>query len=190
MIGLNKLLDGKKLHLVFELSLWFKAIFALSEIAAGVVTYFVPQRLFLTFVRLVTQDEFAEDPHDLVANFLLHTVQHLSVDTQKFAAIYLLGHGVIKLWLIIGLLCETLVLSHFHDCFRPVHWLPGLSIYIHALSLVVARHGLGHRRYRPHLARIPISPKRAEGGNVERLAGIPCRAELIQSAAPHRPDAR
>ncbi|AIO71778.1 MULTISPECIES: DUF2127 domain-containing protein [Burkholderiaceae] len=108
MIGLNKLLDGKKLHLVFELSLWFKAIFALSEIAAGVVTYFVPQRLFLTFVRLVTQDEFAEDPHDLVANFLLHTVQHLSVDTQKFAAIYLLGHGVIKLWLIIGLLCERL----------------------------------------------------------------------------------
>lgn len=59
-------------------------------------------------MRLVTQDEFAEDPHDLVANFLLHTVQHLSVDTQKFAAIYLLGHGVIKLWLIIGLLCERL----------------------------------------------------------------------------------
>ena len=43
-----------------------------------------------------------------MANFLLHTVQHLSVGTQQFAAIYLLGHGAIKLWLIAGLLRERL----------------------------------------------------------------------------------
>ncbi|MPW23411.1 DUF2127 domain-containing protein [Paraburkholderia sp. CNPSo 3157] len=102
------MLDEKKLHLVFEVSLWFKGIFALSESAAGMATYFIPQRLFLTFVLWVTRDEFAEDPRDLVANFLLHTVQHLSVDAQKFAAIYLIGHGVIKLWLIVGLLRERL----------------------------------------------------------------------------------
>jgi uncharacterized membrane protein len=108
MTGLNRLLDEKKLHLVFEVSLWFKAVFALSEIVAGVVAYLVPQRLFLTFVLWVTREEFAEDPHDLVANLLLHTVQHLSVGTQEFAAIYLLAHGVIKLWLIIGLLRERL----------------------------------------------------------------------------------
>ncbi|MEX3985297.1 DUF2127 domain-containing protein [Paraburkholderia sp. EG287A] len=108
MIALKELLDEEKLLLVFELSLWFKAIFAVSEIVAGVATWFVPHRLFLTLVLWVTKDEFAEDPHDLVANFPLHTVQHLSVDTQKFAAIYLLGHGVIKLWLIVGLLREKL----------------------------------------------------------------------------------
>ncbi len=108
MIALKTFFDEKKIHLVFELSLWFKAIFALSEIVAGAATWFVPQRLFLTLVLWVTKDEFAEDPHDLVANFLLHTVQHLSVDAQKFAAIYLLGHGLIKLWLIVGLLRERL----------------------------------------------------------------------------------
>ena len=108
MIGLNKLLDGKKPPLVIELSLWFKAIFALSEIAAGVFTYFVPQRLFLPFVCLFNQDELVVGPHHLLVNFPLLTVPHLFVDTQKFAAIYLLGHGVIKLWLIIGLLCERL----------------------------------------------------------------------------------
>ena len=105
---LKTFLDEKKIHLVFELSLWFKAIFAVSEIVAGAATWFVPQQLFLTLVLWVTRDEFAEDPHDLVANFILHTVQHLSVGTQKFAAIYLLGHGVVKLWLIIGLLRERL----------------------------------------------------------------------------------
>lgn len=108
MIALKKFLDEQKLRLFFELSLWFKAIFAVSEIVAGAATYFVPQRLFLTLVLWVTKDEFAEDPHDLVAKFLLHTVQHLSVDAQKFAAIYLVGHGVIKLWLIVGLLRERL----------------------------------------------------------------------------------
>ena len=108
VIDLNQFLDEKKLHLAFEVSLWFKAAFALSEIVAGVITYFVPQQLFLTLVLWVTKDEFVEDPHDLVANFLLHTVQHLSVGTQEFAAVYLLGHGVIKLWLIVGLLRERL----------------------------------------------------------------------------------
>ncbi|HKT96245.1 MAG TPA: DUF2127 domain-containing protein [Paraburkholderia sp.] len=108
MVALKTFFDKNKLHLLFELSLWFKAIFALSEIVSGLATWFVPQRLFLTLVLWVTKDEFAEDPHDLVANFLLHTVQHLSVGTQKFAAAYLLGHGAIKLWLIAGLLRERL----------------------------------------------------------------------------------
>ena len=108
MIGLNKFLDEKKLHLVFEVSLWFKAVFAFSEIVAGVAAYFVPRQMVLTLVLWVTRKEFVEDPHDLVANFLLHTVQHLSVGTQEFAAVYLLGHGVIKLWLIVGLLRERL----------------------------------------------------------------------------------
>lgn len=63
---------------------------------------------FLSLVLWVTREEFAEDPHDLVANLLLHTVQHLSIGAQKFAAIYLLGHGVVKLWLIVGLLRQRL----------------------------------------------------------------------------------
>ncbi|WP_028229859.1 DUF2127 domain-containing protein [Paraburkholderia mimosarum] len=108
MPGLKRFIDERKLRLAFEVSLWFKAAFALSEIVAGIATYFVSQQRFLTLVIWVTREEFAEDPHDLVANFLLHSVQHLSVGTQKFAAMYLLAHGVIKLWLIIGLLRERL----------------------------------------------------------------------------------
>ncbi|MEX3952824.1 DUF2127 domain-containing protein [Paraburkholderia sp. EG287B] len=106
--GKRRLLGEKNLHLLFELTLGFKAVFALAEIVAGVATYLVPQRYFLALVLWVTRDEFAEDPHDLVANILLHTVQHLSVDAQRFAGIYLLAHGVVKLWLVAGLLRERL----------------------------------------------------------------------------------
>jgi len=57
---------------------------------------------------ILTQEELLEDPRDLVANFLLHSAQNLSVSTQRFMALYLLAHGSVKLWLIVGLLREKL----------------------------------------------------------------------------------
>jgi uncharacterized membrane protein len=98
----------RTIHLVFEVSLWLKGVFALSEIIAGIALFFISQQFLLSVALWVTKEEFAEDPHDIVANFLLHTVQNLSIGTQKFAALYLLAHGVIKLWLIIGLLRRRL----------------------------------------------------------------------------------
>ncbi len=97
-----------RIHLIFELSLFFKGAFALFEIIGGILTYVIPQAFILGVVSMLTQRELAEDPRDLVANYFLHAAQHLSVGTQRFAAIYLLSHGAIKLWLIVGLLRERL----------------------------------------------------------------------------------
>ena len=102
------LLDEKRIHFIFDVSLWLKGIFALSEIVTGVAAYFVSQQFLISVAQWVTADEFAEDPHDVIANTLLHSMQNLSIGAQDFAAIYLLGHGVIKLWLIIGLLRKRL----------------------------------------------------------------------------------
>ncbi|HUZ72702.1 MAG TPA: DUF2127 domain-containing protein [Stellaceae bacterium] len=104
----DKLFSERNIHLAFEISLWAKGLFALSEIVAGIAAYFVTRQFLLDVVQWVTKDEFAEDPHDVIANFLLHSVQSLSINTQDFAAVYLLGHGVIKLWIIIGLLRRKL----------------------------------------------------------------------------------
>lgn len=98
----------KGIHLVFEVSLWLKGVFAVAEILAGIAAYLVPRQFLVGLVLWVTKDEFAEDPHDLIANFLLHSVQNISIGTQEFAAVYLVGHGVIKLWLIIGLMRKRL----------------------------------------------------------------------------------
>jgi uncharacterized membrane protein len=59
-------------------------------------------------VQTITRTELTEDPRDFVANQLLHAAQGMSVSGQRFAAFYLLGHGVVKLWLIIGLWRERL----------------------------------------------------------------------------------
>ncbi|CAN7368337.1 DUF2127 domain-containing protein [Paraburkholderia sp. SIMBA_054] len=149
--------NEKSLHRIFELGLGLKAIFALAEMVAGVATCLVPQRYFLVLALWVTRDEFAEDPHDPVANVLLHIVQHLSVDSQRFAGLYLMSHGVIKLWLVAGLLRERL---WYFPVSIVVFALLGLSLHIHPFNLATAGDGTGHGCHRPYVGRVPISATR------------------------------
>ena len=52
----------------------------------------------------LTLGELGEDPHDLFSNYLLKTATNLSISTQHFVAFYLFSHGIVKLFVIIGLL--------------------------------------------------------------------------------------
>lgn len=100
--------DEHFVHLVFQVSLWIKALFALIEIGGGLVAFFVSREWLIEMANVITQGELVEDPHDLIANYLLKTVHDLSLSTQHFTAYYLLSHGILKLWLIAGLLRERL----------------------------------------------------------------------------------
>lgn len=103
MAGIKKLFDEKNVHVAFEISLTLKGAFALAEIAASIFAYFVTRQFLLDLVQAITRSELTEDPRDFVASYLLHAAQGLSVSSQHFTAFYLLSHGVIKLWLIVGL---------------------------------------------------------------------------------------
>ncbi|MHB8348487.1 MAG: DUF2127 domain-containing protein [Acidiferrobacterales bacterium] len=104
----NRFLSERTIHFVFRVILWVKGLFALTEIAGGVTAFFVRRQFLVGVASAITQGELAEDPHDLIANFLLHSAEHLSISTQQFTAYYLLSHGLVKLWLIVGLLRERL----------------------------------------------------------------------------------
>lgn len=106
--GRRKLLSERNIHLAFDISLWLKGIFAFGEIVSGIATFFVSKDILVFAVLLLSQAEFAEDPHDFIASYLLHAAQNLFIGAQTFAAVYLLAHGVIKLWLIVGLLRKKL----------------------------------------------------------------------------------
>lgn len=105
---MTKIFDEKQIHLIFEVGLWLKGLFAVAETAAGVASYFVSKQFLVSLVDWVTRSEFAEDPQDAIANDLRHSVQALSLGSQDFAALYLVGHGIVKLWLIAGLLRRKL----------------------------------------------------------------------------------
>lgn len=104
----SKLLEQKNIHLAFEISLLLKGLFALAETGAGILAYFVTRQFLLGAVDFMTRQELAEDPRDFIANYLLHGAQQLSIGARHFAAFYLLGHGLVKLWLIAGLLRKKL----------------------------------------------------------------------------------
>jgi uncharacterized membrane protein len=108
MFDKQELLSERNLYLAFQASLILKALFALVETVGGLLAYFVNQESVLDFAQAITQAELAEDPRDIVANYLLHQAEHLSVSAQHFAALYLLSHGIIKLVLIGGLLRRKL----------------------------------------------------------------------------------
>jgi uncharacterized membrane protein len=97
-------LDEGNIHLAFEVSLVLKGVFAVAEIVAGIGVYFVTQQFVFKIVERITREELLEDPRDWVATHLFQAAQHLSVSGRHFAAFYLLSHGIIKLWLIVGLL--------------------------------------------------------------------------------------
>lgn len=106
MSGIKKFIEEKNIHFIFEVSLLLKAAFALFEIIGGVLVYFISQEFVIKLVFLLTQDELLEDPKDLIAQYLIHSAQAFSISTQHFAAFFLLSHGIIKLFLVIGLLRE------------------------------------------------------------------------------------
>jgi uncharacterized membrane protein len=101
---MNKRIDENKLHLAFEIGLILKAIFALLEVAGGILAYFITQQFLLRTVLALTSHRVVEDPNDFVAAFLLQSARDFSVSSQHFTALYLLSHGAIKLFLIAGLM--------------------------------------------------------------------------------------
>lgn len=95
---------GKTIHLLFKVTVIGKAVDGALEVVGGVLLFFVTRGQINWLLRGLTQHEISEDPHDLIANFLLNSVHHLSANTKAFAALFLLWHGIVKVGLVVGLL--------------------------------------------------------------------------------------
>lgn len=98
----------KRIHYVFEITLLLKAFYAVTEILGGVLALLISKSYLMNSVLLFTQDELSEDPKDLIAHYLIQGAQNFSVTSQHFVAFYLVSHGIVKLFLIIGLLRKKL----------------------------------------------------------------------------------
>lgn len=95
---------GRLLHVLFQIGVTAKGIDGTLEIVGGVLLLFISPTQLQPIARLLTQHELAEDPRDLVANYVLHSIQHLSTGARLFGAVYLLSHGAIKVGLVAALL--------------------------------------------------------------------------------------
>ena len=95
-------------EIFFRVSVSLKGLDAALEIVGGVALLAVSPTFILRAIAFLTQNELAEDPRDLVANYVLTAAEHLSIGTEHFVAYYLFSDGVIKLALVAALLQRRL----------------------------------------------------------------------------------
>lgn len=88
---------SRLLHDAFEVGIAAKALFALSETLSGLGLLFIRAEWVRATARWLTASELSEDPGDLVGRWIMAAAQGFSVSTQHFWAVYLIGHGLIKL---------------------------------------------------------------------------------------------
>jgi uncharacterized membrane protein len=92
----------------FKIGLVLKGLDGVLEVAGGILLLFLSPQAIEHVVRVLTAHELSEDPHDLVARYLLHTASHLHHGTTLFGAIYLLSHGIAKIVLVALVLKDKL----------------------------------------------------------------------------------
>ena len=114
------------LDTTFKVGLVLKGLDGVLEVAGGILLLLLSPQAIQHLARVLTAHELSEDPHDLIARYLLHTTAHLSHGTTVFGAIYLLSHGIAKIVLV------ALVLK---DKLWAYPWLIGLLLAFIAYQL-------------------------------------------------------
>src|SRR4051794_11115100 len=98
----------RRIHQLFEISVLLKGFYAVLECAAGIGLALISTNTILGWITWLTQDEIAKDPDDYIATHLLNLAQTFSLSQQDFYVFYLVGHGLVKLLLVAGLLKNKL----------------------------------------------------------------------------------
>jgi uncharacterized membrane protein len=93
---------------IFEGGIIIKGVTGALEFLGGLLLFFVSPSTIHDFIASVTQRELIEDPHDLIANWLLGWTQHLGNGRMTFLIAYLWIHAAVKLIAVIGILRNQL----------------------------------------------------------------------------------
>jgi len=89
---------------VFKISVILKGLDALAEIVGGVLLLFVTHSEITRLASWLSRNPLAGGSHSYIATLINHNAQQLVHTSTLFGAIYLLSHGVIKMFVIINVL--------------------------------------------------------------------------------------
>ena len=134
---------GDLLDRAFLIGIVLKGLDGVLEVAGGALLLLVSPSTIDRFTRILTQHELSEDPHDYLANHLLHATGELTGATLTFGAVYLLSHGLVKVLLVafllrnkiwaypwmIAFLIAFIVYQLYRMTFAPSIGLAGLTVF-------------------------------------------------------------
>jgi uncharacterized membrane protein len=95
-----------RLDRAFAIGIFLKGLNGVAEIVGGTILLFATPAVISQMLTSVTGSELAEDPTDFLAIRLRHFAASdaLSAGGIRFAAIYLLAHGIVKVALVTAVL--------------------------------------------------------------------------------------
>ncbi len=96
----REFLRRSPVQIAFDVGIFFKGLDGVLEIVGGVLVFLVNPETISRFISALTQHELSEDPHDILGRALVWLAREVSADSQRFAGVYLLSHGVIKVFLV------------------------------------------------------------------------------------------
>ncbi len=80
----------------FRTGITIKGIDGLLEAVGGVLLWFIKPEALGSTLRAIFEHELLRDPHDFLAEHLLHTSDKIAHSDPLFASIFLLTHGLVK----------------------------------------------------------------------------------------------
>jgi uncharacterized membrane protein len=150
-------------HRAFCAAIVFKGLDGVLELISGILFLCVPFPDLAELFFRVGRSAWMQDPDDFIARSLRHGFDHLSAANKIFAGVYLLGHGVVKLMLVVGLWrnqrwvfpVATLTIAAFiiYQTVRLVHHFSATLVVLMVLDVAVL--GLIWREYHSRRGREP-----------------------------------
>lgn len=94
---------SKVIHDAFEAGVTIKLIDGILEIIGGVLLIFINPPNLNRWVDYFIQSKLFRGSQGAIANFLLYLAGDFTVKAQIFDVVYLLVHGIIKIFLVVNL---------------------------------------------------------------------------------------
>lgn len=98
----------KIIYRIYWWGLVIKGLNALSEIAGGLLVFFVSKAVAVNYILSLVTGELRDDPSDKFGLFIVNSIADFSSASKTFLALYLFTHGILKTLAIIGLFTKKL----------------------------------------------------------------------------------
>jgi len=97
-----KLVRGETqlLHRTFMLGVGAKGVFGAVELIGAILSFVISPAQIRAFAIWATAKEIQEDPHAVIAQFLLHLGTNINLSQTHYVAAYLMLHGLVKVILV------------------------------------------------------------------------------------------
>lgn len=89
----------KIFHRLFEAGIWIKGIDGLLETAGGILLLTVSLQALNSHIIAFAQSDIQRDSGDLIGHILRHAAHQITEKSKLIAGAYLLGNGVVKVFL-------------------------------------------------------------------------------------------